>query len=36
MSQRRKIELLILPTVQAIEILRRDAANTNAALRVAC
>ena len=29
-AKRRKIELLILPTVQAIKVLERDAAETNA------
>src|SRR5215471_10248880 len=33
-AKRRRIELLILPTVQAIEVLERDAAETNAVLHV--
>lgn len=33
---RRKIELLILPTAQAIEALRKDHAETNAVLHVTC
>jgi len=32
----RKIELLILPTVRAIEILERDSTETNAVLHVTC
>jgi hypothetical protein len=32
----RKIELLILPTLQAIEALKQDAENTNAVLHVTC
>ena len=35
-AKRRKIELLILPTVQAIEILERDSSETNAVLHVTC
>jgi hypothetical protein len=35
-AKRRKIELLILPTVQAIEVLERDAEDTNAVLHVTC
>jgi hypothetical protein len=35
-AKRRRIELLILPTVQAIEILERDSAHTNAVLHVTC
>ena len=35
-AKRRKIELLILPTVQAIKVLERDAAKTNAILHVTC
>ena len=35
-AKRRRIELLILPTLQAIEILERDSAETNAVLHVTC
>ena len=35
-AKRRRIKLLILPTVQAIEVLERDAAETNAVLHVTC
>src|SRR5262245_59665562 len=35
-AKRRNIELLILPTVQAIEVLERDPADTNAVLHVTC
>jgi hypothetical protein len=35
-AKRRKIELLILPTVRAIEILERDSTETNAVLHVTC
>ena len=35
-AKRRKIELLILPTVQAIEVLEREPADTNAVLHVTC
>jgi len=35
-AKRRRIELLILPTIQAIEVLERDAADTNAVLHVTC
>ena len=35
-AKRRKVELLILPTVQAIKVLERDAAKTNAILHVTC
>jgi len=35
-AKRRKIELLILPTVQAIKVLERDAVETNAVLHVTC
>lgn len=35
-AKRRNIELLILPTVQAIKVLERDAAKTNAVLHVTC
>jgi hypothetical protein len=35
-AKRRRIELLILPTVQAIEILKRGPADTNGVLHVTC
>ncbi len=35
-AKRRKIELLILPTARAIEVLERDATETNAVLHVTC
>ena len=35
-AKRRRIELLILPTIQAIEVLERGAADTNAVLHVTC
>lgn len=35
-AKRRNIQLLILPTVQAIKVLERDAAETNAVLHVTC
>jgi hypothetical protein len=35
-AERRKVELLILPTAQAIEILREDPAETNAILHITC
>jgi len=35
-AKRRKIELLILPTVRAIQVLERDSAETNAVLHVTC
>ena len=35
-AQRRKIELLILPTSEAIELLKKNPANTNAILHVTC
>ena len=35
-AKRRRIELLILPTMQAIEVLERDADETNAVLHVTC
>lgn len=35
-AKRRRIELLILPTIQAIEVLERDPAKTNAVLHVTC
>ena len=35
-AKRRKIELLILPTEEAMELLNRRAENTNAILHVTC
>ncbi len=35
-AERRKIELLILPTARAIEALKQDADDTNAILHVTC
>ena len=35
-AKRRRIELLVQPTVQAIEILERDSKKTNAVLHVTC
>ncbi len=35
-AERRKIELLILPTPQAIEALKKNAAETNAILHITC
>ena len=35
-AKRRRIKLLILPTVQAIEVLERDSKKTNAVLHVTC
>jgi hypothetical protein len=35
-AERRGVELIVLPTVQAIEELRRSSANTNAILHVTC
>ena len=35
-AKRRRIKLLILPTVQAIEVLERDSEETNAVLHVTC
>ena len=35
-AKRRKIELLILPRVQAIEVLEREPADTNAVLHATC
>jgi hypothetical protein len=35
-AERRKVELLILPTAQAVEILREDPAETNAILHITC
>jgi hypothetical protein len=35
-AERRKIELLVLPTAEAIEALRKDIAETNAVLHITC
>jgi len=35
-AKRRKIELLVLPTAQAIEVLEREDQDTNAVLHVTC
>jgi hypothetical protein len=35
-AQRRRIELVIVPTIRAIALLRRDLADTNAILHVTC
>ena len=35
-AERRKIELLMLPTAQAIEVLKRDTDATNAILHLTC
>jgi len=35
-AERRKVELLVLPTSKAIEMLTRDPADTNAILHVTC
>jgi hypothetical protein len=35
-AERRKVELLVLPTTRAIEVLRQDTDNTNAILHVTC
>ncbi len=35
-AQRRNIELLILPTIKAIEVLQQDPKDTNAILHVTC
>lgn len=35
-AKRRRIELLILPTIQAIDILERGSAETNAVLHLTC
>ncbi|HSP97272.1 MAG TPA: MTH938/NDUFAF3 family protein [Candidatus Dormibacteraeota bacterium] len=35
-AEHRNVELLILPTAQAIEVLRRDTDKTNAILHVTC
>lgn len=35
-ARRRKVKLLILPTIQAIEVLQKDPKDTNAILHVTC
>jgi hypothetical protein len=35
-AQRREIELVIVPTVRAIELLEQESADTNAILHVTC
>ncbi len=35
-AERRKVELLIMPTAQAIEVLRQELKGTNAILHVTC
>jgi hypothetical protein len=35
-AQRQKVKLLILPTIKAIEVLRRELKETNAILHVTC
>ena len=35
-AERRRVELLVLPTTQAIEALRQDTDNTNVILHVTC
>jgi hypothetical protein len=35
-AERRKIELLVLPTAEAIEVLQKDIVETNAVLHVTC
>jgi len=35
-AKRRRIELLILPTSRAIEVLKRESADTNAILHLTC
>ena len=35
-AERRKVDLLILPTAEAIEVLRQDPAETNAILHITC
>ena len=35
-AEKRKVELLILPTAQAMEVLNKDPADTNALLHVTC
>ena len=35
-AKRRKVKLLILPTIEAIEVLEEDPADTNAIIHVTC
>jgi hypothetical protein len=35
-AEQHKIKLLVLPTIEAIEVLKRDPKNTNAILHVTC
>jgi hypothetical protein len=35
-AERRKIKLLVLPTVEALKLLEQDPKNTNAILLVSC
>jgi len=35
-AERRKVELVILPTIKAIEVLQQHAEETNAILHVTC
>ena len=35
-AKRRKVKLLILPTIKAIEVLKEDLADTNAIIHVTC
>jgi hypothetical protein len=35
-AQRRRVELVIVPTLRAIELLKRQPADTNAVLHVTC
>jgi hypothetical protein len=35
-AERRKVELIVLPTAEAIEALKRDTKDTNAILHVTC
>jgi hypothetical protein len=35
-AERHKIKLLVLPTIDAVEVLKRDPKNTNAILHVTC
>jgi hypothetical protein len=35
-AKQRKVELLILPTLQAIDVLKKDPADTNAILHLTC
>jgi hypothetical protein len=35
-AQRRRIELLVLPTTEAIQALQQDAEDTNAVLHLTC